>query len=84
MSWLPLAEIIDAESLLRVALVGFVATCGLVGSYGTAVLGLDRISAAREGANGSTPPAWVALVFVAFVVAIGIIVLGGWAMTQKD
>lgn len=81
---LVVATLIDVDALAHVAVISVVATCGLVLSFGVAVLSVDRIDGAR-GENGvGTPPVWVAALFCASVIAIGIVVLGVWAMTQKS
>lgn len=79
----PLATLVDTDALWHVALYAFVASSGLVLSYGTAILSLDRIEVAREE-GGGTPPAWVVALFCSAVIGVGIIVLGIWAMLQKS
>ena len=78
-----LATLIDVDALAHVAVVAFAATCGLVFAFGTGVLALERIGAARESSRG-TPPAWAAALFCAALGSVAILALGAWAMTQKS
>ena len=79
-----LALVIDTKALLDSALVGAAATFGLVATFCVALLAFDQISVARS--TDRSVPSLVGVWIVAIgagLVAVAIVVIGLWAMTQK-